>query len=234
MAVTIVTSKVFGHRSSLLKDLISYWKLDDSSTPAVDSVGLTNLTISGATPGQTGVNAKLGTAYLFDGTNDIVGGVNTTYDFTTAMTISFWMKTTSTGTYKAVISNYDSDNYGYEIDINDGNQIEFLTGNGATYSIANSTTNVTSGSWFHVVCTYDNVNNRVYVNGALEGTNALAGPYVYTGGTNETFKFGRRGGGSIYYSGYLDEVGVWNRALNLAEVTYLYKAGTGRTYPFTS
>jgi hypothetical protein len=35
-----------------------------------------------------------------------------------------------------------------------------------------------------------------------------------------------------FQDGMIDEVGVWNRALNANEIGLLYSGGTGTTYPF--
>ena len=45
---------------------------------------------------------------------------------------------------------------------------------------------------------------------------------------------GRQAGGAPFYvDGIIDEVGIWARSLSDAEVTQLYNAGAGLTYPFT-
>jgi len=46
---------------------------------------------------------------------------------------------------------------------------------------------------------------------------------IYSGGTPEGF-----------FDGMIDEVGVWSRLLTSDEVTTLYNAGAGLSYPFSS
>jgi len=37
---------------------------------------------------------------------------------------------------------------------------------------------------------------------------------------------------SSYWSGLIDEIGIWSRVLTADEITALYNEGTGITYPF--
>jgi hypothetical protein len=70
-------------------------------------------------------------------------------------------------------------------------------------------------AWSHLAATYDGTNLRFYVNGALITTKAT------TGAMPNTANPLRIGGNAVwgeYFSGLIDEVRVYNRALTEAEL----------------
>jgi len=83
------------------------------------------------------------------------------------------------------------------------------------------------GKWYHIVMTADSSGNgKLYVNGEQEAT--------YTNGNTSANKFsigqeydGSGTTASDFFDGKIDEVAVWNVALNAADVTTLYNSGKG-------
>jgi len=70
-------------------------------------------------------------------------------------------------------------------------------------------------AWTHLAATYDGLTQRLYVNGELAGTRPQAGNIAVSGGKL------RIGGNSIWgdeFTGYIDEVRVYNRALTQKEI----------------
>ena len=71
---------------------------------------------------------------------------------------------------------------------------------------------IPTGTWTHIAGTYDGANLRLYVNGVLVKTQARTGTIfsspnpLYIGGKGSQF------------SGLIDEVRVYNRALSAAEI----------------
>lgn len=96
-------------------------------------------------------------------------------------------------------------------------KMAFRVGSG----LAQSVTNFTTGTWWHVVGTRSAANLlTIYVNGALEATdpgtaNAGVDPW-YIGQGWDNFKF---------FNGLIDEVSLWDKELSLLEVTELYNSG---------
>jgi hypothetical protein len=69
--------------------------------------------------------------------------------------------------------------------------------------------------WTHLAATYDGLSEKLYVNGALVGSRPQ------TGTINVSSAPLRLGGNSIwgeFFTGYIDEVRVYNRALSQAEI----------------
>ncbi len=71
--------------------------------------------------------------------------------------------------------------------------------------------------WHHVVGTWDGQIMRVYVDGRFQTSGAKTG--VMTTATD--FELGRRPGAANYFAGGLDDIRIYNRALNEREVTLL-------------
>jgi hypothetical protein len=96
---------------------------------------------------------------------------------------------------------------------------------GGTTSPAVSTTQVTTGQFYHVVGTYDGLHARLYVNGALESQTAVAVLVdydtrpIFIGTSGETVFDGK-------LNGIVDEASIYNRALSTGEVADLYAAGS--------
>ena len=70
-------------------------------------------------------------------------------------------------------------------------------------------------AWSHLAVTYDNTALRLYVNGTLVATTAVSGPIPVSTGVL------RMGGNSIWgewFSGKLDDVRIYNRALSAGEI----------------
>lgn len=220
-----------GGSSPLLTDLVSYWKLDESSGTAADSKGSNTGTVAGTvTQGSSG---KINTAYTFSGFSDtwLDCGSDASLRMTSAGTISAWVYQTTSDNYSTVVGNddFDTDRHGYNFFIRlDGTVSLELASASAAQSVT-STTAISNNVWNHIVATWDGTNVHIYVNGNDEG--AVSQTVTPTTNTS-SFKIGNASIGSYNYTGRIDEVGVWSRALTGAEVTTLYNSGGGKTYPF--
>lgn len=75
-------------------------------------------------------------------------------------------------------------------------------------------------NWYHVAGTFDGNEVKCYVNGNLEGTTAFQGTIAPS--TSYPLALGRLAdpvyGPDRYFSGSMDEVRIWNRALSQSEI----------------
>lgn len=221
-----------------MSNIISYWKFDEASGNAADSVGsntLTNNNSAGFVTGLLNNCADLGTTLAgkaFYKNSDLgVGG--------TAYSISMWVKlrteiTTDVyrftnqcdaGTHTEFIIDYRYNSGTRQLSFD---RSRILQGDDAVlYNITLGTTN-----WYHLVLTYDLTNVKGYVNGVLVGTTAASGNGI-NNGESDKFVIGMAKNLTDNSSPmYVDETSVYNTALSQYEVTLLYNGGTPLPYPF--
>ncbi len=70
--------------------------------------------------------------------------------------------------------------------------------------------------WYHVAATYDGFKLRIYINGVLSATEEFPG--TISRNTNP-ITIGNQPGYAEYFRGSVDEVRIWDRALDLCEIT---------------
>jgi hypothetical protein len=96
---------------------------------------------------------------------------------------------------------------------------------GSQFSMNTGATNyVPINSWTHVAVVHTNGNASLYVNGNLVATQAITNP-AQSGAQPFRIGFIGQGSGGFSWTGGLDEVRVYNRALSASEVKELYLIG---------
>jgi gliding motility-associated-like protein len=77
--------------------------------------------------------------------------------------------------------------------------------------------------WYHLVCTRDSNYFKMYINGCLVHTSpSTKGSLPFYGNSNPNATIGARNNISKFFDGVLDEVRIYNCALNEVEVSKLY------------
>jgi hypothetical protein len=86
-------------------------------------------------------------------------------------------------------------------------------------------TALTLGSWHHLLGTYDEDSGalKIYVDGALDGTEGALGPLRKN---DDDVQIGTAPGTGAYFHGSIDEVRIWARPLSPEEVAFLAGAST--------
>lgn len=218
--------------------LASYWKFDESSGNASDSVGSSTLTNNGTvTYASAKINngAVLSSGKYFSCTDN--ADVSTTGDTTWSI---WWYPTT----LNAQNSFFDKWNFGasqreYEIFANysAGTTTIYanLSSNGTTTSAASvTTTSISVNNWYHIVYVYRAAAGAVdfYLNGAYLGTSTGQVTSIHNG--TSIFSIGQFTGGGGNITGTVDEAAIWKRALDVSEVKALYNSGSGVQYNFST
>lgn len=232
---------------TLLTNLVAYWKLDESSGNASDSSGggftLTNNNSVTYAAGLINNGADFGASNSTKSlsiTNDLgITGGN--------ISISAWIKPTSlpandptdptpSGRFTIVWQEDGGNGVANTIHLSQVGGVQkviysrWRQGIAIQVSEVNHTTS--TSTWTHVVATYDGVNGRCYVNNGTPGVTAMSGN---GNPTSDRSAIGFSPSGNVaYFSGMVDEVGVWSKALTAGEITQLYNSGNGLSYPFTS
>ncbi|MBO4275807.1 PKD domain-containing protein, partial [Microbispora triticiradicis] len=216
-----------------------YWRLNETSGPAAADSGKGGVagtyTSTGVSYGQTG--ALVGTTNKAVTFNN--GGVASTTTYANPATYSeeLWFKTTTTrggkliglgGSASGTSSNYDRHVYMR----NDG-KLVFGTYTGSI-NVITTTGSYNNGQWHHMVATQGADGMKLYVDGALVGTNAQTGAENFTG-------YWRVGGDNLNgwpnqptnnnFNGQIDEVAVYGGVLTDTQVTAHWQKGSGNGPP---
>lgn len=207
---------------------------------AKDTFGTNHGTVYGATL----TNDRFGnsnSAYNFVAANSNYIQIPASQFLTSNYSYSLWVRPTTNPAsggayiYFSVGSNADQ-NMQIENAQNNG-AMGYLTGFTLTaYNVNSSGTTSTGGvasgslpstnTWYHVVCTRDSSNFKVYVNGCLASTSSsYSGTLPYYGTNSKIAKIGARTNGSKFFNGALDDISIYSCALTANEISRLYHLG---------
>ncbi len=217
----------------LSNGLISYYNFEETSgTTVYDQVGSNNGTNVGCTINQTG---KVDKCYDFDGVNDKVT-ISNSIAGQDSVTISAWVNLDNlTSGDNGVIGDWDDgtgrtfllfkDDVG-AVSGNDRWRVLFADSTSASFGIDGIDVAQT-GQWVHLVASYnrDDVIN-LWVDGVKKSSVAV-NDYPLNSGYD--LEIGNTGG-TRWFNGKIDEVGIWNRALSSTEVSKLYNNSKARHY----
>lgn len=227
---------------ALTDNLVSYWKFDESSGNAADSVGSNTLTNNGTT-GYT--PAKINNGIAVDSTSkylSILDSVQTGLDITGSLSISFWVKFATgglpgSGEGLTLCRKYDSPSRSYYCLLynNAGSQeLSFYFTD--EYNVADKGIGIVGWSpsvntWYHIVMVFDASvpSIKFFVNGSQQGTTQTPAINSIFAGSSDIFIMRSGGAGQNYIA---DEYGIWSRTLSADEVANLYRGGAGWQYPF--
>jgi hypothetical protein len=104
----------------------------------------------------------------------------------------------------------------------------------ATTQVSSGAYTISNNVWTHIVWTYDGSNIVLYINWVAHSTVAHSGTI-----RNPSASFSFLGNWkswswspNYFYTGTIDEVWIWNRAITATEVSTLYNGWTWLSYPF--
>ena len=194
--------------------LVGYWPFNGNAND--ESGNGNNGTVNGATL-TTDRFGNTGKAYSFDGVNDYI---STSRSPLTSFSVSLWLFTSQNVAYTPLVDAYNSNWELYLSNYKPTFTRWIMAGAGGTFQEFISTTSASINQWNHLICTYNNGNIRLYLNGVLISTFQNVSITI---NNNGTFAFGASLSGiSQYFNGKLDDIGIWNRALTQQEVNNLY------------
>ena len=166
---------------------------------------------------------KIGQGLNFDGNNDYVSTGNITLG-TNSVTVSAWIYS-SNFQHNGMIVTKSPVNGDWALFVENGAASEGSPGiklRGANSSgiYASFPTN---NKWHHVVGTIAGTTGTIYVDGVQVST----GTVTAISNTTDIISIGRyaESGGGYYFSGKIDDVRVYNRAISATEVQQLYNLG---------
>ncbi|MFZ2187077.1 MAG: fused MFS/spermidine synthase [Candidatus Moraniibacteriota bacterium] len=226
---TLNTSGLVGQWSFDGKDI--NWASSITGT-AADTSGQGNTgTLTNMSQSASPVVGKIGQALNFDGTNDYVNaGAPSVLNSLGDYTISAWIKTSSAANYLVVASKWNQSSSGYMLMIDSLGKPEFWSEglpSSTNYTITGSTA-VNDGKWHYIVGKRDGATIYLYVDGASAATPVAASTETITTTTPQLIGAYWNGAGTPsvwFFSGTIDDVRIYSRALSAVEIQSLYALG---------
>lgn len=210
--------------ASIIDNLVGYWTFDGSYN---DSSASDNNGLKYGSP--TFVSGKVGQAVSVTGASGYVRSVDNVWiSGDQPRTLNVWINPPSTSVNAAPVSTGGTGN-GKLFDlylINNGlYQGHFYGGSWDTFGGAPNPT-YSANTWTMATLVYGGGNAvDVYRNGQFVKTATLPGNLNTT---NSRLSVGAGGAYGPVFTGLVDEVALWNRALSAAEIGSLYNGGQGR------
>jgi hypothetical protein len=227
--------------------LVSYWPFDTTAGTTADttpdvSLG-NNLPLINLTAASLAASSH-GSAFQFNGTSQSLGMSHSSNPNDTGLpiystngyTVAFWINGAAQAANKTIFAEGNSGNTGplFNIATQTGGKLRIFLRNDVNSPLLNnrlSTGIVNDGNWHHVAWVDNNGTATLYIDGNPDGTSfnyvAGAGPTL----NNTSIGALLRSPPVNFYTGYIDEVALWKRALSQAEVQSLMT--TGISLPIT-
>jgi hypothetical protein len=201
--------------AGITDNLVAHWTFDDEGNPYFDAAGSNHGTLQGTAP-------PLAPGLVGDYALELAGAgavnVGSSADFdTTTFTISAWLNTDTLSGWRTTVGSWH------------GGALWAHLGKNSDTSIGDHGGGQTSGgsmqtdTWYHVVSVRNpGVENQLWING-------LKTPQVSTGtpgtpGSNNVY-IGSKNGADNLWDGKLDDIGIWDRALDPTEIREITRNG---------
>jgi hypothetical protein len=210
---------------ALENGLVGYYRFeryvpDNDGSAIIDYSGRGNdgIYLANRTGGVLGTSAA-----RFNGVDDF-GELddNTLEASDNSFTVTAWIKTNSSGEDKFIFDDKSGEGYSFLIDNYYGtDNLALYIGDGTDTQRLRGSTEIPSKEWHFAAGVFNGSHMKLYLNGSLDGerTASTFTPYQGTAGP---YIADDTGGGDGFYNGKMDELRIYNRALNQEEIKDLY------------
>ncbi|MES1165853.1 MAG: LamG domain-containing protein, partial [Verrucomicrobiota bacterium] len=242
--LTSTSNQTFATNGATFNDLtindglIGYWKLDESSSPAIDYSGYGN-NLSWQNSATSSTTVPTAVAFTDSRSFSAAGStrdaaltsIPSTVQVSFPITLSAWYSATTTDTSGGEILSA-ADSYTLRLTPTGVACLKYI---GSTTWVVLSATpaGALNGNWHHLACVMTTSGMTLYFDGTSVNSNTDTSAVVYpVSGSTLNLAVGRHGGSSTAYdfTGKIDEVRIYNRALSATQVGALaagYQPGTG-------
>jgi len=216
------------HAKIDLKTCVGMWLFDEGKGDiATDSSG--NKNNGTLKNGPVWENGKFGKALTFDGASNNVEVTDApSLNPKKAMSMGCWIYITgNAGAHRDIISkDGESAERQYLITSSDVNNFRahIWTSDGTAHYF-DGKTSVALKTWYHIAQTYDGSVLKLYVNGEEDGNISFSGDIIVTAQPVRIAGGANPGAGPLYTPGTIDEVWIFNVALEKGDVQTFFKSG---------
>ena len=209
--------------------LVGWWPFNGNAND--ESGNGNNGTVNGATL-TTDRNGNANQAYSFDGINNFIEISNSTSLNFTQGTINIWFYTSQTNFMnlieRTIFSNASNENWGLAINQTVSGDLSLytkhnsncLSGNGWQTNLANQ--NLSINNWHMLSGVIKNSTSEIYLDGLLVNTYNTPSIMDVCGGDIQISRHWLND--PRYFTGSIDDIGIWNRALTQQEIADLYNS----------
>jgi hypothetical protein len=216
---------------ALSTNLVAYWKFDESSGNASDSVGSRTLTNNNTATYGTGIINNGG---VLNGTNQSFTRTSATLGVSNSWSVNYWVKFDVSGNVEKLLNfNAGDDKNVISLYKTSGDKFRVVIANSTATGYKDyvtTTTTFSTGVWYMLTVTYDGTTLILYINGTSQTVTKTLDQSVTMTDTSRAIDIG----GGNYVDGTIDEIGYWSKVLSVSEIVELYSNGAGFQYPFTS
>jgi glucose/arabinose dehydrogenase len=163
-------------------------------------------------------SGRHGGALSFDGIDDRVTVASSPVLNLTIGTVEAWVRVDALHRWHGLVAKgnvNDDASQNYAIEITDTNVVSCVIGNGASSNVVRSTSQVAALQFYHLACTWDGSQLRLYINGTL---NRSVSQTLIPAANSSPLFIGQYGGNVDRFDGVIDEVRIYAAALSQAQI----------------
>jgi alpha-mannosidase len=192
--------------------------------PFSEGVGDTTADVSGnrndgAVTAAAWDTGKYGRGLRFNGSTSFVSVPDSgSLDIGSTGTVEAWVRLDALDRWHGIVakgSSNSEDAHNYALEVNAGNRVECVIGNGASSNVVRSESTLAAGKLYHLACVWTGSQLQLYVDGALDASRFQS---LTPLGNGAPLSIGQFGGGTDRANGLIDEVRLSNEARSQAQL----------------
>ena len=201
----------FSHAS-----LVAYWPGEGNALDASPNGHDGTLSGTGFAPGV------VGQAFSFDGITDFISVPGDPALQPPLLSVALWVNASaSNGLQLLIDSSHGAGAAGWAVQFNAAEQLSFAYGNGVSFPEVTSTNIIADNTFHHIAAVFDGSTLSIFIDGLFDDAIAYTGTPAVQTANGGNIRLGRHFSLDRPLNGLLDEVRVYDHALNQAEITAL-------------